>query len=90
MDEKLAAVVKSNPTPAPRTLKRAPRTQIAYSWAWELEDGSICRWSEVTLEELTKRGGPGGWAAPVLVVMMTAKEYRKMRRDAVREWRRAK
>ena len=49
------------------------------AWAWEF-DGGLCRWAMPTKEQLAYEGQPTPEAVPVMVYMVRAGEYNKLKK----------
>ena len=56
------------------------REVFALAWAWQLEDGSLCRWAEPYRNELLEGNRPSNGAKPVCV-RMTVNRIAKKRRE---------
>jgi len=70
------------------TQRRARVARIAapYTWAWMLEDGSLCYWSEPTSEKLRSRAftKPSSGAKAVRVRIMREGHYQTLVRLALK------
>ena len=53
--------------------------QISTGWAWQLEDGTLCRWAEPTRESLMAGDIPSPDAKPVCVRMLLCGDYARLK-----------
>ncbi len=62
---------------------KSPGIHAASAYAWELEDGSLCKWAENSRSALLNSGVPDPDARMVSVRLVRARDYNRL----LRVWR---
>lgn len=52
---------------------------MSTGWAWQLEDGSLCKWAMASREVLVHEGSPSPDSKPVCVRLLRCGDYARLK-----------